>query len=85
MVKLEQAQAEVDRNYEAFRLLLPQLITLHRGKWALLHDGKLTAVFDTSRDARVAGETFYSDAHFSIQEITMQPIDLGWFSHAGYQ
>ena len=84
MKMLEQAQAEVDRNYEAFLDLLPRLLETHRGRWALLRDGELTAVFDTSRDARVAGMTFYSEGRFSIQEITTQPIDLGWFSRACY-
>ena len=77
---VEQARAEVDRNYEAFQLLLPRLIESLPGKWALLHKGEITAVFDTSTDACIAGEKFYPDAYFSIQEITTQPLYLGRFS-----
>lgn len=76
------AQAEVDRNYETFVELLPGLMRTHASKWALLHGGELTAVFDTARDAHLAGVKLYPDAHFSVQEVTDRPVDLGWFSHA---
>ena len=76
------AQAEVDRNYEAFVGLLPSLMSTHANKWALLHDGELTAVFDTARDAHLAGVRLYAEARYSVQEVTNRPVDLGWFSHA---
>ncbi len=82
MVSQQAAQAEVDRNYEAFKALLPSLIGDQANKWALLHDGALTAVFDTVRDAHLAGVKLYPDSSFSVQEITNRPVDLGWFSHA---
>jgi len=76
------AQAEVDRNYDAFVELLPGLMRTHANKWALLHDGELTAVFDTARDAHLAGVKLYPNARYSVQEVTDRPVDLGWFSHA---
>lgn len=76
------AQKEVDRNYEAFLGLLPGLVRTHLNKWALLHDGELTAVFDTVRDAHLAGVQLYPDANYSVQKVTDRPVDLGWFSHA---
>lgn len=82
MATLTEAQREVDRNYEAFVELLPQLLVPHRGKWALLRDGELIAVFDTARDAHLAGSKLYPEACFSVQEVTDRPVDLGWFSHA---
>ena len=75
-------RAEVDRNYETFVALLPGLMRMHANKWALLHDGELTAVFDTARDAHVAGVKLYPDDCYSVQEVTDRPVDLGWFSHA---
>ena len=81
MVSREAAQAEVDRNYEAFEALLPGLMRDHAGKWALLHDGALTAAFDTVRDAHLAGVKLYPESWFSVQEITNRPADLGRFSH----
>ena len=82
MAAQQAAQAEVDRNYEAFKALLPGLKATQAHKWALLHDATLTAVFDTVRDAHLAGVKLYPDACFSVQEITDRPVDLGWFSHA---
>ena len=82
MAAQQAAQAEVDRNYEAFEALLPSLKATHANKWALLHDGTLTAVFDTVRDAHLAGVKLYPETYFSVQEVTARPVDLGWFSHA---
>ncbi len=80
MATLAEAQREVDGNYEAFVEMLPQLVGSHRGRWALLHHGELTAVFDTARDAHLAGTKLYTDACFSVQEVIERPVDLGWFS-----
>ena len=77
-----EAQKEVDRNYEAFLALLPGLIRTHANQWALLHDGALTAAFDTARDAHLAGVNLYPEDCYSVQEVTDRPVDLGWFSHA---
>ena len=82
MIAQTRSQSEVDRNYEAFTSLLPDLMRTHASKWALLHDGALTAVFDTARDAHLAGTKLYPGACFSVQEVTNRPADLGWFSHA---
>lgn len=82
MVAQTAAQSEADRNYEVFSSLLPELMKTHANRWALLHDGTLTAVFDTARDAHLAGAKLYPEACFSVQEVTNRPADLGWFSHA---
>ena len=75
-------QGEIDRNYEAFKMLLPDLVKTSAGKWALMHGAVLEAVFDTARDAQLAGEKIHSDGLFSVQEIRGRAVDLGWFSHA---
>ena len=36
MATAEQIQDEIDRNYTAFKALLPDLMKTSRGKWALL-------------------------------------------------
>ena len=76
-------QEEVDQNYEAFKKMLPKLVDSDEGRFALLHDSKLIACFDTSHDARQAGEKLLKGQLFSIQKITDKPVDLGCFSHAG--
>ena len=62
--------------------LLPQMLRSHQGKWVLLQNGGLTALFDTARDAHLAGSKLYPDGYFSVQQVTNRPVDLGWFSHA---
>ena len=74
---------EVERNYRAFRKRLPDILREHRNKFALMRDAEIVDFFDTGRDAFVAGSNMYSDGRFSIQEVTDQPVDLGYLSHAG--
>ena len=75
-------QEEVDRNYEAFIKELPNILRDHRGKYALMKDGKILNYFSTAADARMAAEAFISDGLFSIQQVTDTPIDLGYFNYA---
>ncbi len=83
MANLEKIQEQVDQNYEFFATtLLPELIRTSAGKWVLLRNRELVAVFDTARDAVVAGEKLYEDELFSIQKVTTRIADLGWFSRA---
>lgn len=76
-------QQEVDRNYKAFKTMLPELIESDAGRTALMRDGKVVACFDTGRDAIQAGRAMFEDRRFSIQEITHRAVDLGYFSRFG--
>jgi hypothetical protein len=74
---------EVEKNYEAFRVQLPSLMTSHRGKFALMRHEQIVEFFDTARDAYKAGQKLFpEDQLFSIQEVIDTPVDLGFFSHA---
>lgn len=75
-------ETEVKRNYDAFMQQLPQLLVMHRGKFALMRDGNVIEFFDTSADAYRAGQKLYPDQRFSIQQVIDSPVDLGFFSHA---
>ena len=74
-------QSEIDNNYEAFIKLLPSLLPIHRGKFALMHDGEIVGFYSSWNDARTTGEKFHKDK-YSIQEVTDKPEDLGFFSYA---
>ncbi len=74
-------QDQVDKNYEAFQKALPTL-QAHAGKYALLRDEEIIAIYDTLSDAVATAEKFYPDGLYSIQKITADPVDLGYFSHA---
>lgn len=75
-------QAEVDKNFEAFQTLLPELLKEQAGRYALMRHQKLVACFDTAKDAMTAGQTMFEDDIFSIQQITEATVDLGFFSRA---
>lgn len=77
----DKLQLEIDQNFEAFETLLPTIIDTHRGKFALMHDREIVSYYSTWEDARTTGEKFYNGI-YSIQEVTDQPEDLGFFSHA---
>jgi hypothetical protein len=78
-------QAKVDRNFEAFSKMLPDLLQSHPGKYAVLHDGDVIDFFDTLGDAVKFGHAKFGDANFSVQEITRQGVNLGFHSYALYQ
>ena len=76
-------QQEVDQNYEAFEDLLPELMETDRNRFALMHNRKVMACFDTSRDAMQAGRKLLKGKLFSVQQVTSKTVDLGYYSHVG--
>jgi hypothetical protein len=75
-------QEEVDRNFTFFQQELPQLLPGQRGKFALIRDCKITGFYDTAQDALTAGSQLFQDGLFSIQRVTEEIGDLGFYSHA---
>jgi len=76
-------QTEVDRNFDAFQALLPDLLQRAPGKYALLHGEKIIDLFDTSVSAVVAGLKRYGENSYSVQEIAEAVDNLGFYSYAG--
>lgn len=83
MATTNEHQQAVDRNYEAFKGMLPDLLKTDPNRFALLRHGELIICFDTFRDAVETGRRMFGDGLFSVQEVTSEPIDLGFFSHIG--
>jgi hypothetical protein len=75
---------QVDKNFEAFQKLLPGLLPIHAGKFAVMNDGKIAEFFDSLSDAIKFGHAKFGDANFSVQEVTSQNINLGFYSYALY-
>lgn len=75
---------EVDRNYDAFMRVLGSILPKHKDQLALMRDGQIIGYFDTPREALSAASELFPDGIFSIQEVTNEPIDLGFWSHAGH-
>ena len=78
----DQQRAEVLGNYEVFKGELPELLAKHRGQYAVYRHRGRVRIFDTFREALAYCADAFSDRVFSIQEITAEAIDLGWFAHA---
>jgi hypothetical protein len=76
-------QTEIDQNYAFFKQKLPDLLKDNRGRYALLHSKAVVGIYDTIRDAQTTGEKLFPDGVFSVQQITDESVDLGFFSHAG--
>jgi hypothetical protein len=81
-VQLQKLQ--VDRNYDAFVRVLGKILEKHRDQLALMRDGKIVGYYGTPREALEAAIAKFPDQIFSIQEVTDEPIDLGFWSHAAH-
>lgn len=79
---MSELEDEIDRNLEAFKAQLPALLEQHKGRYALMRRQEIVGVYDTIRDAQLTGRTFYEDGLFSVQKVTSEPVNLGFFSHA---
>ena len=74
---------EIDRNYDFFQRNIASFLQDHADEYALLRDAALVGFFKSLRAAGEAGDKAFADGRYSIQEVTIEPIDLGIFSHAG--
>jgi len=75
-------EQEVDRNFDAFVSIIPDLIANHRGQFALLRAALVVDYFGSEAAALAEGRARFRDGLFSVQEVTDRPVDLGFFSHA---
>jgi hypothetical protein len=74
--------AELRRNYDAFTRVLPTLLAEHEGEYALMRHGQVVAYFGTPGGALRSGRERYEDDLFSVQEVTTEKADFGWYSRA---
>ena len=81
-VQLQKQQ--VDLNYDAFVRMLGGILADHRDELALMRDGEVVGYFLTPREALRAATERFPDDIFSIQEVTDEPIDLGFWSHVAH-
>ena len=75
-------EVEIERNYAAFVDMLDELIRDNEGRYALLRDRHLEGLFDSPGEAARAGFAKFGDQNYSIQLVTNEPVDLGFYSHA---
>lgn len=75
-------EVEIERNYAAFLDMRGGLMPAHSGRYALLHDQRLEGIFDTPAAAEREGYRRFAQDNYSIQLITDEPVDLGFYSYA---
>ena len=78
---VDRQKREVDRNYDAFMRMLSSLLSEHRDQYALMRTGEVVGFYNTPRQVLEAAAERFPDGIFSIQEVTDDPIDLGFWSH----
>ena len=83
-MNIDMQKFEVDQNFDFFQRNLAKFLERHEGSYAQLKECKAIDFFETPGQAYEAGRSRFPDGIFSIQEVTDEPIDLGFFSHAGY-
>lgn len=81
---VEQAKREVAANYEYFEKRIPELKKTHSGKYALLHNQKIIAFYDTGDEAYRAGVSKYGEGYFSFQAVDERFIKFGHITHVLY-
>lgn len=83
-MNIERQKQQVDLNYDAFVRMLGGIIDDHRDELALMRDGKIVGYFDTPKAALQAANALFPDDVFSLQEVTDEPIDLGFWSQVAH-
>ena len=73
---------EVEANYEAFRARFDELCREHPGEYALMRGGKIVEFFQAFNDAVKTGRLLYGDGVFSVQKVSQEKLDLGYWNHA---
>jgi hypothetical protein len=75
-------EVEIERNYAAFKDLLGSLLTESPGQYALLHQQRLVGLFQSPGEAERAGFKKFGEDPYSIQLVSDEPVDLGFYSYA---
>lgn len=77
-------EAEVEGNFSAFLHALPKLLISNRNQFALMRHQVAKSIHPRLSDALRTGHELFTDGIFSVQQITDEPVDLGYFSHVGF-
>lgn len=74
-------QQEIDVNFDNFQRIVQQYLPARKGEWVLMRHGKIVSFHPSAGSAEGAGMAQYQDDLFSIQEVSDEVVDLGFFSH----
>ena len=73
---------QVDENFSQFKELMAQgsIPQKYFGSYALMKDGQIKAYLNTWEDA-INASKLIEDGIFSIQQVSNDIVDIGFFSH----
>ena len=81
--RTEAQRQEVQKNAEAFAKSLPGLLAQGlNGQYALMHKGKIEATLRDFHDAVTMGNRVFRGKPFSVQPITDESANLGFYSYS---
>lgn len=72
---------EVDRSCDFFQRHVGEWLGQHAGEYALIKGQTLVAFHRKVAEALADSRRRYGQEPFSIQEVTVEPLDLGVWSH----
>lgn len=81
-MKQSELKTEVEQNYDYFQRNLSGFLKERLGEYALIRSRKIIGFYAGAGEAYRAGLEQFPDEIFSIQEVTEQPVDLGFMSVA---
>ncbi len=70
----EALQTEIDRNFEVFVRILPDLLQTNPGKYVVMRGGEVIQSLDTFGDAFRYGYEKFGPNEFSVQQITNRAV-----------
>lgn len=75
-------KAEIDHNYDYFQRSLSTLLETHSGQYALLRSANVVGFFPGPGAAYRSGLERFPDQIFSVQQVTDEPVEMGFLSVA---
>ena len=78
--KLKKQEEQVKQNFKVFSEKLPELLRIHKNKYALMRDGEIIEICESIKEAHLLGWERFEDDLFSVQKITDTKINLGLLS-----
>ena len=81
-VSMSKLDIEIEKNLRVFKAKLSDLKKDHKGRYVLMRHEEIFGIYDTIRDAQLTGSKVFEDGIFSVQKVTSDPVNLGFFSYA---
>lgn len=75
-------RVELDRNYDYFQGHVGEWLGQHAGEYAVINDQALVRFHRHVAEALADARRRYGEEPFSIQEVTVEPLDLRVWSHS---